>query len=46
MKDKADGMLKKAPVKRQQQLTVMAREINESWREVIKLAAESAGITV
>lgn len=46
MKDKAEGMLKKAPEKRRAALQPMVTEVHEAWREVIRLAAESAGITV
>jgi MoxR-like ATPase len=46
MKDKADGMAKKAPEKRRSALAPMVTEVHESWREVIRQAAESAGIQV
>lgn len=45
-KDKAEAMMKKAPARRQPTLKPMVDEITVAWKKVIRLAAESAGVSI
>jgi MoxR-like ATPase len=44
MKEKAEAFAKKASTKRQGAIQPLVKEVTDTWRQVIRLAAESAGL--